>query len=78
MTIHPSKVLYTLDTQIARYLDGDLGVYRPAIRLDDTRNIIHRDLAPSEHTNYDRQDDATSSPPARQGGYDIWILPDSQ
>ncbi len=35
MTIHPSKVLYTLDTQIARYLD--LGVYRPAIGLDDTR-----------------------------------------
>ncbi len=31
MTIHPSKVFYTLDTQIARYLDGDLGVYRPAI-----------------------------------------------
>jgi hypothetical protein len=31
VTIHPSKVFYTLDTQIARYLDGDLGVYRPAI-----------------------------------------------
>ncbi len=31
VTIHPSKVLYTLDAQIARYLDGDLGVYRPAI-----------------------------------------------
>ncbi len=29
--MYPSKVLYTLDTQIARYLDGDLGVYRPAI-----------------------------------------------
>jgi hypothetical protein len=23
--LHPSKVPYTLDTQIARYLDGDLG-----------------------------------------------------
>jgi hypothetical protein len=31
VTIHPSKVFYTLDTQIARYLDGDLGVYRSAI-----------------------------------------------
>ncbi len=29
--MHPSKVPYTLDNQIARYLDGDLGVYRPAI-----------------------------------------------
>ncbi len=26
--MHPSKVPYTLQTQIARYLDGDLGVYR--------------------------------------------------
>jgi hypothetical protein len=36
--MRPSKVPYTLDTQIARYLDGDLGVYRPAkIKgLDDT------------------------------------------
>ncbi len=31
VTVYPSKVLYTLGTQIARYLDGDLGVYRPAI-----------------------------------------------
>jgi hypothetical protein len=31
VTIHPSKVFYTLDTQIARYLYGYLGVYRPAI-----------------------------------------------
>ncbi len=30
MTLHPSKVPYSLETQIARYLDGDLGVYRPA------------------------------------------------
>ncbi len=36
MTLHPSKVPYTLESQIARYLDGDLGVYRPAIGLDDT------------------------------------------
>ncbi len=39
MTIHPSKVLYTLDTQIARYLEGDLGVYRPAI--GPGRHSIH-------------------------------------
>jgi hypothetical protein len=31
VTMHPSKVPYTLETQIDRYLDGDLGVYRPAI-----------------------------------------------
>ncbi len=31
VTLHRFRVLYTPDTQIARYLDGDLGVYRPAI-----------------------------------------------
>jgi hypothetical protein len=40
VTLHPCKVPYTLDTQIARYLDGDLGVYRPAIGPGCHRYLI--------------------------------------
>ncbi len=52
MTIHPSKVFYTLDTQEARYLDGYLGVYRPAI-------------GPGRYTTDDKDESAA---PPRKGG----------